>query len=205
MAIILSDIDRAICEKFHVHGVQFTRDSPPYMGYAGTRNDLAQLFADLNYTEGAEIGVNRGRYSDVMLKRNPKLHINCVDPWKAFDRNSDARMERAFRRAHQKLDVYGDRVTWVRKTSVEAAKDFKDGSLDFVYIDAMHYFDFVMVDIILWTPKVRKGGIVSGHDYEPYPKCGVPIAVEAYTRAHGILPYYVTAKDSARSWMFAKQ
>ena len=42
---------------------------------------------------------------------------------------------------------------------------FEDESLDFIYIDANHAYDFVVEDINLWFPKLKKGGIFSGHDY----------------------------------------
>ena len=41
----------------------------------------------------------------------------------------------------------------------------EDESLDFVYIDANHAYDWVVQDIELWYPKVKKGGILWGHDY----------------------------------------
>src|SRR3990167_7294613 len=53
----------------------------------------------------------------------------------------------------------------IKKTSVEAAKDFPDGSLDAVYIDAEHDEDSVRQDIQTWRPKIKPGGILSGHDY----------------------------------------
>lgn len=53
----------------------------------------------------------------------------------------------------------------IRKTSVEAAKDFPDKSLDAVYIDAEHDEDSVRSDIQTWRPKIKFGGILSGHDY----------------------------------------
>ena len=50
-------------------------------------------------------------------------------------------------------------------TSLEAAKQFEDNSLDFVYIDACHQYDDVVEDIKLWEPKVRPGGWIGGHDF----------------------------------------
>jgi predicted O-methyltransferase YrrM len=50
-------------------------------------------------------------------------------------------------------------------TSKEASIIIPDGSLDFVFIDANHEYECILEDIKLWTPKVRSGGIVSGHDY----------------------------------------
>ena len=53
----------------------------------------------------------------------------------------------------------------VRKSSIEAAKDFPDRSLDAVYIDAEHDEESIRADIKAWRPKIKFGGILSGHDY----------------------------------------
>ena len=45
---------------------------------------------------------------------------------------------------------------------------FEDGSYDFVYIDADHSYESVKKDIELYLPKLKKGGIIGGHDYCPY-------------------------------------
>jgi predicted O-methyltransferase YrrM len=39
------------------------------------------------------------------------------------------------------------------------------GSFDFVYIDARHDYASALEDIRDWWPKVRRGGILAGHDY----------------------------------------
>ena len=56
-------------------------------------------------------------------------------------------------------------IVKIRKTSVEAAQDFPDASLDAVYIDAEHDEDSVRQDIKTWRKKIKLGGILSGHDY----------------------------------------
>lgn len=56
-------------------------------------------------------------------------------------------------------------VVPVRKSSLEAVKDFADGSINVVYIDASHEYDDVKADILAWLPKVKRGGILAGHDY----------------------------------------
>jgi len=64
-----------------------------------------------------------------------------------------------------------------------------------VYIDGAHDFDNVMLDLIHWVPKVKIGGIVSGHDYFYSESCKVPRAVDAYIFAHGIRNLHLT-KDN---------
>ena len=49
--------------------------------------------------------------------------------------------------------------------SITASKNFKDNTLDFVFIDGSHDYDSVVADINAWFPKVKKGGILAGDDY----------------------------------------
>jgi len=49
--------------------------------------------------------------------------------------------------------------------SVAASERFDDGSLDWVFIDADHSYEAVVADIAAWAPKLRPGGLLSGHDY----------------------------------------
>jgi hypothetical protein len=185
-------------------------DTLPFLGWVSfTRLELAKLFCELGFTQGAEIGVERGRFSNVLLGNNPNLHLKCIEPWKAFTHHSDATMEETFQNCKARLARYGDRVEYIRKTSLDAVKDIPDASLDFVYIDAMHDFDNCIQDIINWVPKVRSGGIVSGHDYIKIYQYGVMDAVNAYTRVHNIGMWYITSerdprKDGSPSWFWVR-
>ena len=77
-------------------------------------------------------------------------------------------------------DVYGmfksnlirmglwDTVNPMVMDSETAASICRDGILDFVFIDADHQYESIKQDIELWLPKVKKGGILAGHDAEFY-------------------------------------
>lgn len=56
----------------------------------------------------------------------------------------------------------------IEKDSVTAAKDFRDHELDAVFIDADHSLLAVHADVLTWLPKVKRGGVIAGHDYD-YP------------------------------------
>jgi len=168
-------------------------DTVPYRGWKNsTRADLYTLFAQLGYKTGIEIGVAQGRNAKEIYSAIPDLQLTLVDPWAAFGRNSNERMEDVYQRCKSRLRHWTP--TYIRKPSIEAAKNIKDASVDFIYIDGLHNFDACMVDLIHWVPKVRVGGIVSGHDfyhgYSPY--TGVIEAVRAYTYAHNIKEWHVT-------------
>jgi predicted O-methyltransferase YrrM len=161
-----------------------------------SRNDLATLFYELGYKLGAEVGVYKGENAKVLLDANPNLHLICVDPW--LGELKQSRYDSAMGR------LVGRDIEVKRMLSVDAAKEVKDGSLDFVYIDASHLFDDIMIDLITWNRKVRIGGIVSGHDYFHISKIGVVEAVNAYTYAHSITQWYIT-NDIHPSWFWVRK
>lgn len=60
-----------------------------------------------------------------------------------------------------------ENIIKIKNNSIYASSLFEDSMFDCVYIDAAHDFRSVVEDISYWTPKVKKGGILSGHDYHP--------------------------------------
>ncbi len=184
------------------------------------RNSLAKLFAELGFTNGAEIGVERGIYSEVLLKENPSLLLYSIDPWlaSAYEPGisgvdtEQKKFDDIYDEATKRLANYNSKI--IRKQSLEAVKDFEDGSLDFVYIDGNHEFPNVTDDIHAWKKKVKAGGIVAGHDYCFFPqkkRNHVRWALDAYVRAYGITPYFIVGtkeikpgmlRDRFRSWFF---
>jgi hypothetical protein len=123
--------------------------------------------------EGAEIGVQQGDFSELILESWRGRKLYSIDPWKEFSREEyrdaanvkQAEHDHFFRETQDKLARFGDRSCIMRSTSQEAVSEFTDAQLDFVYVDAQHHYDAVKEDIRLWLPKVRPGGLLAGHDY----------------------------------------
>jgi len=183
------------------------------------RGTLARWFAELGYTSGVEIGVEQGQYSRVLCKSNSGLKLYSVDPWKVYDGFMDPRtqeqLDTLYLDAVKRLSPYTAKI--MRMTSVEAARKFTDNSLDFVYIDGNHTLPFVIQDLVAWYPKIKPGGIISGHDYykspRPHTDQHVCFAVNAYVDAYRIRPWFLLGRKNApagelrdrqRSWCFVK-
>jgi hypothetical protein len=131
---------------------------------------------------GAEIGVFRGRTASAVMSEFPSLTLYLVDPYKdehfygSLMRRSGGAAN-AKRDAHKTLHRFKDRCIWFECLSTEAAKKVDDETLDYVFIDGNHDYEYVKEDIALWVPKVRSGGIVMGHDYSKRKTPGVIRAV----------------------------
>lgn len=190
----MPSIERMICDKFAID----LRSGIPLCSRRGTRVTLAELFGEAHYNNGAEIGVQAGIYSEVLCKANPNLKLLCVDSWAPYrDFPRKSRQDAMFLETMNRLANYPG-ATIKRMTSIEASRDVPNGSLDFVYIDAAHDFDSVMMDLIHWVPKVRRRGIVAGHDYCYMRFCSVIGAVNAYRESRGIGTWYVTDDPGVR-------
>jgi predicted O-methyltransferase YrrM len=143
------------------------------------RIELIKHFRDLGYKKGAEIGVFDGRFSEVICETIPGVELFCIDSWeigKIFPKKKIA---------VERLSKYPN-VTIMHNTSLDAVKVINDRSLDFVFIDGEHSYPSVKEDIEAWTPKIKIGGIVSGHDFYKTRtgNTGVIDAVEEYTKKY---------------------
>jgi len=61
---------------------------------------------------------------------------------------------------------YGDVIQLLIADSVTASRLFADASIDWVHLDARHDYASVKADIQAWLPKVKRGGWLSGDDYD---------------------------------------
>jgi len=169
------------------------------------RVSLARLFYLLGCQRGAEVGVERGAYSEVLCRHVPGLDLLCVDAWQAYPNYRDhvvqSKLDRFYRETAERLQPYrGARL--VRQFSVEAARDVPDGSLDFAYLDAAHDFPSLTADLAAWTPKVRAGGIIAGHDFAKHRwpnRMHVVQVVQGWTDAYDIRPWFVLGRREKRA------
>ncbi|MBN1168254.1 class I SAM-dependent methyltransferase [Candidatus Woesebacteria bacterium] len=171
------------------------------------RRHLAKKFAELGFTKGVEIGTCHGTFASVLCEQNPKLKLITIDPYVAVyqdrrtQRIGNSEQAELYKEAKKLLKPYNCQI--VKKHSLDAVVNFDHESIDFVYIDGSHEFDYVMTDIIEWSKRVRKGGIISGHDYLDKKEVEVKRAVDNYAQVHGVKKIYLTDEKSP-SWWFTR-
>ena len=190
-----------------------------------SRRDLPQFFKELGFNKGVEVGVSWGE--NIVDYGEAGLEVWGVDPWDAHTDEDEFRklvhvdgkygstIEGVERLARERTKKYPN-IHLVKKPSWEAVKDFPNRSLDFVYIDGNHSFGHVAMDLMKWNRKVRKGGIIAGHDYyQMNPNTArrlrqIPAIVDAFAKTYDFENFWVLGKpdekenDGNLSFMFIK-
>jgi len=112
-----------------------------------------------------EIGTFAGENAVIMSEYFKKVYT--IDPWQnGYDQNDLAssidfnEVEKTFK--NRTINI--NNIIHIKKTGEEALNDFENESLDFVYIDGNHQEAAVIKDINSWRLKVKKNGIIAGHD-----------------------------------------
>jgi len=116
-----------------------------------------------------EVGSWKGKSSAFMAveiaNSGKTIKFDCIDTWEGSPEHvhmDNSKLYEIFVSNMKPLEQY---YKAIKAKSVDAAKLYEDESLDFVFIDACHSYECVVEDIRAWYPKVKKGGVISGHDY----------------------------------------
>lgn len=115
--------------------------------------ESTKVIKEMGLKMGAEVGVNVGTNAKNMLDSIPDLHLILIDNCSTM-----------YLIARDNLKAYENRIVQMLRSSSDVG-DIQDESLDFAYIDACHTYEAVKVDLEVWLPKIRKGGLLCGHDY----------------------------------------
>ena len=120
--------------------------------------------------KAVEVGCWKGRATSAFKFGIPKdqFQLYCVDPFLGSTEHKEDLQGGSTRGDFEKnLRDRGilDSIVVIEKYSKDASMDFEDNSLDLVFIDAEHDYDNVKLDIQSWTPKLKSGAIICGHDY----------------------------------------
>jgi predicted O-methyltransferase YrrM len=149
-------------------------------GKTNRKHFLRHLIEKNNFKTMAEVGVRDGRTTFHLLEHCPELTIYAIDmSIKEFYNKEVA-------------NRYKNRLIPIEATSELAADQIADNSLDLVFIDANHSYDYVKKDIIKYTPKLKENGLLTGHDID-YP--GVNQAVNEMIKQYDVGPNYVWIKS----------
>lgn len=133
------------------------------------------------HSVGVEVGVHKGEFSTFLLNSLQPKKLHLIDPWRyeaseQYDQSwyggmadGQSELDERFDSVKKKFqqEIAKGVVVIHRMDSSLALDTFETESLDWVYIDGNHLYDFVLKDLYASFSKVKKGGIISGDDYQP--------------------------------------
>jgi hypothetical protein len=194
-----------------------------WFNYADVYDRALAWFKDGSHF--VEVGSWKGRSSSYLATNihnsEKKIKLDCVDTWKgSWEHNlSEQEVEEKFQKGLidenlryqlqnlKKENLYQQFlenikpvrhiITPVRKTSVKAAKNYKDGSLDFIMIDGAHDEENVYQDIKAWRKKLKPKGIMAGDDFS---ENGVKKGLARYAQEMGDEPLLLSS-NAFPSWI----
>ena len=117
---------------------------------------------------GIEIGVDYGTTSVHLLSSLPNSVLYGIDPYITYNDWYGSEVndrERVMSIMKDRTDVFNHRFLHIRKTSDDAVSMFEDESMDFIFVDGLHTYEQVLKDCQNYWPKLKKGGLFCGHDF----------------------------------------
>lgn len=117
---------------------------------------------------GAWLGCSAAYMAVEIANSGKKIKFDCIDNWQGIGLEvlEPVKNKTVYETFLKNIEPVKDYITPITGNSVETSKTYTDKSLDFVFIDAAHDYESVLQDINAWFPKVKNGGMISGHDYE---------------------------------------
>ena len=138
----------------------------------GLINLIEYVFdTDPNSPNWVEVGTLCGESASIMLGFSKIKKLDCIDSWTICPGYVDSATPGDFRSAKNiffarlSQHINTKRCVPYHFDSISASKLYVDNSINVVYVDADHNYDFVLSDLETWFPKVKPGGFLCGHDY----------------------------------------
>lgn len=149
-----------------------TRQTPKAIPPIKRRSDLSALMESEKFETGVELGVQHGDFAKQMLRNWPSCRkYVLVDIWKQLDNYHDLanvdnnRQEMKYQITLENTKKWKEKIEVCRDYTVKCAEIYKDKQFDFIYVDALHDYKGVLLDLEKWWPLLKQGGIMAGHDY----------------------------------------
>lgn len=171
-------------------------------------NFLLEIIKENNFKNYVEVGVWKGKTLFGIADGNKHLRIWGIDEYKSENYNNYTHGEIMANISNETYDKIKQdilnrsstfkNITIITENSLTATKRFSNNSLDIVFIDASHDYKNTCNDIRAWLPKVRKGGILCGHDFN--------LRHFSVVRAVGDLIGYdnIMVKKHVSTWLYRK-
>ena len=126
-----------------------------------------------------ELGCYKGKSTSFIgveiHKQKRDIEFWAIDSFQGATNSTDVNEQKAYEGVTEielayaiNISEVGNKVKTIKALSHESANLFKDGSVDCLFIDAGHSREAVKADIEAWLPKMKRYGIMAGHDFHAW-------------------------------------
>jgi hypothetical protein len=212
--------------------MNFSNLAAKFMNYIpANRFHIPLLIERFNYKNYTEIGLCEGSFIKYVLENTKTCKCIGVDPYLAHGANvcgwdysleflekiivSQEDQDKRQKKCIEDLNKFGDRFEFHRLKSFDYGRSLKDESLDVVFIDGDHSEAGVTQDLETYFPKIKKGGMLIGHDYggffgDKQPVVQVKPAVDKFCNKYNIKysvtkPNYCAQNECVQSFFIYKK
>jgi hypothetical protein len=110
----------------------------------------------------AEIGVNKGEFSQKILDLCEPRKLHLIDAWHSerYHEGLAVLVEKKFTQqiSSQLVEIH-------KGLSTEVVDSLPSDYLDWIYIDTVHDYDTTKIELEKYSKKLKDVGIIAGHDY----------------------------------------
>jgi len=155
---------------------------------------------------GLELGVWTGENFCYLLQSCPNIKtLYGIDPYKPYmdwNRMIDEEFitnvkNTAFDNIYNHTGELQNKVHFFEDYADNVLNSIPDNSLDFIFIDGDHSYEYAKNDITKWWSKVKVGGLFSGHDFS---LPGVTKALKEFREENNIATRYKFCDNDVWLW-----
>jgi len=141
-----------------------------------------------------EIGSWLGRSTSYMaveiINSGKDIKFDCIDGWEGSVEHKDNTYvinKTLYEEFLKNVEPVLDHINPIKGFSYDVVNNYQDNSIDFLFIDGAHDYESVKKDLIDWYPKVKKNGVIAGHDYNVGNFPGLVTAVNEFFNNENII------------------
>ncbi len=125
----------------------------------------------------AEVGSWKGDFSQKILEATQPQQLTLIDPYKFFGEYENAwyggqaggqqKMDDIFNAVNTRFapEMEQGRLRILRMNSDQGINELENASMDWIYVDGNHTYEFVKTDLELSWNKIKTNGYLTGDDY----------------------------------------
>lgn len=166
-------VDKIIIDKIKKHG--YWRSVPGWSGSRMFDDFLEQVDRVESNSYFVEVGAWKGQTAALMASlihlSGKQIYFDVIDTWEgsdeqAHEQDEDIQQGTLYESFLKNIEPLSNYIHPVKLDSIQASKNYNDNTIDFIFLDASHKTEDVIEDIECWVPKLKKGGVLIGDDYD---------------------------------------